>query len=125
MKPTWHALTDALNDLSTECHRANITWWEDPSTGKAIERNHGEIFMLMVSEIAEAMEGSRKDLVDAHIPHRHSVEVELADLLIRVFDYAGAHNLDLSGAFRDKMAYNARRPDHKPENRLKPGGKKW
>ncbi len=83
------------------------------------------MFMLMVSEIVEAMEGVRKGLRDEHLPHRPSVEVELADLLIRVFDYAGATRLDLQGAYDEKRAYNAKRADHKPENRLKPGGKKW
>lgn len=121
----WREATDVLDALARECHQANITWWRDPATGEPIDRNHGELFMLMVSEIAEAMEGKRKNLTDEHLPNFSSVEVELADLLIRVFDYAGAFNLELAAAFREKMAYNARRADHKPENRLKPGGKKW
>jgi hypothetical protein len=35
------------------------------------------------------MEGERKNLMDDHLPHRRSAEVELADALIRIFDYAG------------------------------------
>jgi hypothetical protein len=31
--------------------------------------------------------------------------------------------LDLGGAIAEKLAYNASRADHKPENRIKPGGK--
>lgn len=81
--------------------------------------------MLIVSEIAEAMEGERKDLMDDKLPHRKMVEVELADALIRIFDYAGAYGLDLQGAYEEKKAYNKVRADHKPENRLKEGGKKW
>ncbi|XUM19805.1 hypothetical protein ACRAVF_19255 [Bradyrhizobium oligotrophicum S58] len=41
--------------------------------------------MLIVSEIAEAMEGERKSLMDDHLPHRKMVEVELADTLILHF----------------------------------------
>ena len=52
-------------------------------------------------------------------------EVELADVLIRVFDYAGAFGYDLDGAVSEKLVYNAQRPDHKAEARLRAGGKKW
>lgn len=114
-----------LNALAALCHAAALTWWRDPATGAPIARNKGECFMLMVSELAEAMEGERKGLMDDHLPHRRSVEVELADCLIRIFDYAGAHNLDLDGAVADKLAFNAARADHMPEARLQEGGKKW
>jgi hypothetical protein len=49
----------------------------------------------------------------------------LADALIRIFDYAGDNNLDLSGAYREKRAYNDAREDHKIENRKKKNGKKF
>ena len=114
-----------FNWLSETVHRYNMPWWHDPETGQPIQRNKGEMLMLIVSEISEAMEGERKDLMDDHLPHRKMAEVELADALIRIFDYAGAHSYDLQGAFDEKMAYNAQRSDHKPENRLKQGGKKW
>jgi NTP pyrophosphatase (non-canonical NTP hydrolase) len=114
-----------LNDYARECHQANMKWWQDLMTGQMITRNKGEMLMLVVSEIAEAMEGERKDLMDDKLPWRRSAEVELADALIRIFDYAAAHGYDLEGAYREKMAYNARRADHTPEERLKAGGKKW
>lgn len=81
--------------------------------------------MLMVSELSECMEGERKSLPDDKLPHRSMAEVELADCLIRIFDYAGGFGYDIGGAFEEKMAYNAQRADHKPEERLKEGGKKW
>lgn len=81
--------------------------------------------MLIVSEIAEAMEGERKNLQDDKLPHRKMAEVELADALIRIFDYAGGMNYDLAGALIEKLAYNAQREDHKLENRLKADGKKF
>lgn len=114
-----------LKRLSRLCHEANRLWWHDLQTGSRLNRNKGELLMLMVSEIAEAMEGERKNLMDDKLPHRKMAEVELADCLIRIFDYAGAFDLDLDGAVAEKMAFNAQRADHKPENRLKAGGKKW
>lgn len=79
---------------------------------------------LIHTEISEATEGLRKDKMDEHLPHRKSVEVELADALIRIFDLAGALNLDLGTAVIEKMAYNAVRPDHDPATRNALGGKK-
>lgn len=114
-----------LNELSAICHAANIKWWKDPATGKSMERNKGELLCLIHSEISEAMEGERKNLMDDKLPHRRMAEVELADALIRIFDYAGAFGYDLQGAFDEKMAFNAHREDHKHEARLAAGGKKW
>jgi NTP pyrophosphatase (non-canonical NTP hydrolase) len=114
-----------LNDLAAECHAANQMWWHDPATGKQLHRNKGELLMLIVSEVSEAMEGERKNLMDDHLPHRKMAEVELADVLIRIFDYAGAFGYDLDGALAEKRAFNAQRADHKAEARLRADGKRW
>lgn len=114
-----------LNDYSAECHAANQKWWHSIDTGERIERNKGELLCLIHSEISEAMEGERKGLMDDKLPHRRMAEVELADTLIRIFDYAGAFGYDLQGAYEEKMAFNAGREDHKHEARLRQGGKKW
>lgn len=89
------------------------------------QRNVGELLMLTVSELSEAMEGHRKNLKDDKLPHRSMFEVELADTLIRLLDIAGGMGLDLGGAFAEKMAFNAQRPDHKIEARLGENGKKY
>lgn len=112
-----------LNTLSRECHADNQHWWHDPATGERLNRNKGELLMLIVSEVAEAMEGERKNLMDDKLPHRKMAEVELADTLIRIFDYAGAYGFDLDGAVAEKREYNRTRADHKAEARLAPGGK--
>ena|ERR1700749_1176040 len=114
-----------LNQYAEECHAANAQWWHDPATGAPLQRNKGELLCLIHSEISEAMEGERKDLMDDKLPHRKMAEVELVDALIRIFDYAGAFGYDLQGAFIEKMAFNASRADHKAEARLRAGGKKW
>ena len=118
-------MANTLNSLASECHAGNQTWWHDPKTGEKLIRNKGELLMLIVSEISEAMEGERKDLMDDKLPHRRMAEVELADALIRIFDYAGAYGYDLDGAVAEKRAFNAKRADHKPEARLTSHGKKW
>ena len=81
--------------------------------------------MLTVSELTEAMEADRKDLMDDKLPHRLGIEVELADALIRIGDLGGALKLNLGAAAREKSAFNLVRPDHKAENRVKKGGKKY
>lgn len=113
-----------LNDYAAEVHAANAKWWHT-ADGERLDRNKGELLMLMVSEIAEAMEGERKDQMDDKLPHRRMAEVELADALIRILDYAAGFGYDIHGAYEEKMAFNAVREDHQHEARALAGGKKW
>jgi NTP pyrophosphatase (non-canonical NTP hydrolase) len=109
---------DSINQLQSWAHGAQVAagWWTSLADGSDLRRpggfNVGEKLMLVVSEIAEAMEGARKSLNDDKLPHRPMLEVELVDAMIRIFDLAGAMQLDLAGAFVEKMAYNAKRADH-------------
>jgi NTP pyrophosphatase (non-canonical NTP hydrolase) len=114
-----------LRCLTREIHRRNreAGWWTDLATGEPKQRNVGEMLMLVVTELAEAMEGHRKGKMDDHLPSRPMIEVELADVLVRVFDIAGGLDLDLAGAYAEKVAYNLERADHKLEARQQPGGK--
>ena len=114
-----------LNELAKTVHRANIKWWQDPATGEPNERNKGELIALIHSEVSEALEGERKNLMDPHITGRRNAEVELADAIIRILDYCGGFEYDIQGAFDDKMAYNAIRKDHTHEARLAEGGKQF
>ncbi len=114
-----------IEELNTRVKLANIKWWEDPITGEKRDRNRGELLMLVVSELSEALEGDRKDLMDDKLSHRKMFDVEIIDAMIRLFDIAGNLVPEAAEIFEEKMAYNANRADHKPENRLKIGGKKY
>lgn len=84
-----------LNDLAKDIHSDNVIagWWV-PFPNK---RDRAETaLMLSVTEIAEATEGWRKDLMDDHLPRHKMFDVELADAAIRLLDLAGAYDLDLS-----------------------------
>jgi hypothetical protein len=81
--------------------------------------------MLMVSELAEAMEGHRKGLMDDKLPHRTALEVELADCLIRILDAAHHWSPNFDFVVMEKLEYNKKREDHTDAARLKKGGKKY
>lgn len=67
---------------------------------------------LIASEVSEAMEAAREN----HYP-QHTVDgkpegvvVELADAIIRIFDFCEKLGLDLKGALLDKLDFNETRP---------------
>ena len=122
-----HNLNVAGNILQKQCHGSAVAagWWTDLATGEPLQRNVGELLMLCVSELSEAMEGHRKNLMDDKLPHRKMLEVELADAVIRIFDLAGSQGFDLGGAIAEKMAFNVSREDHTIAHRLGENGKKF
>lgn len=76
-----------FNQLSEEIYQQNkaVGWWDDPN------RCIYQTLQLVSTEIAEATEGERKNLMDDHLPHRPMGEVELADALIRILDFGGRY----------------------------------
>lgn len=136
-------ITHCGNYLVNLCHEASSAagWWTHHPTGVDLidlinnpQNSLDELFasalvsqklLLTHSEISEGMEGHRKGLQDDKLPHRPMLEVELADAVIRICDLAGALGLDLGGAIAEKLAFNASRPDHKPEARAAAGGKTY
>jgi NTP pyrophosphatase (non-canonical NTP hydrolase) len=121
-------LAHDVNNLVMVCHSASALagWWKDPEGNKLNVSDQVPVKLCLIhSEVSEALEGFRKNLMDDKLPHRHMVEVELADAVIRIADLAGALGLDLGGAIAEKLEYNAQRADHKPEARAAEGGKRF
>jgi NTP pyrophosphatase (non-canonical NTP hydrolase) len=87
-----------IDELVREAHGTAIDkgWWIYPRTAL-------EIHALIHSEVAEATEAAREGKVDLQLE-------ELADAIIRIADYCGYREWDLSKAIAVKMAYNQTRP---------------
>jgi hypothetical protein len=88
-------ITDNLNEMAEQVHEIHRQWWYDLVTGEPLRRNRGELLMLVVTELAEAVEGIRKDLTDDKLTHRKMEEVEMADAFIRLLDYSAGFKLGL------------------------------
>lgn len=82
-------------------------WHDEP-------RSIGEMIALMHSELSEALEdhrnghGVNETYYEGEKPC--GIPVELADTVIRIFDFCGKYSIDLESAIREKMAYNSTRP---------------
>lgn len=134
-----------VDELTNTCHGAAFAagWWNNKVVGdlRAILRNPQDAMQkfiarmvfsnklaLIHSEASESLEGDRKSLPDDKLPQYPMAIVELADVLIRTCDTAGAAIAEDAGytfgeVVAAKLAFNAQRPDHKPENREAAGGK--
>lgn len=117
-------IVEAFRAAGTLSHGISLTrgWYQDPKTGEMIERNQGEMIALMHSELSEALEGVRKNKQDDHLPNFKSVDIEIADLLHRTFDFCEAFGINIGEAFIAKAHYNLIRKDHSLEERAA-GGK--
>lgn len=123
-------IPDMVNNLVALCYSLSYkSGWHHNKAGELIDINaEGQTptkLCLIHSEVSEAMEGYRKGLNDDHLSERKMFEVELADAVIRIFDLAGAHNLDLGGALLEKLVYNQQRPDHSLAARAEANGKSF
>jgi len=66
-------------------HNRDVGWWpENPD-----DRDLYTCIQLIITEVAEATEGARKNLMDDHLPQYKMEAVELADALIRTLDLVG------------------------------------
>jgi NTP pyrophosphatase (non-canonical NTP hydrolase) len=99
-----------LNELVVTSHEiSRKSGWYD---GEHAKRNIGEMLMLIVTEVAEAMEDYRTGNMD-HAYEGCNKPVgfasEIADIVVRVGDLCGYLNIDLEQAVSEKMFFNASR----------------
>lgn len=99
-----------INDLVNRAHQNSVNhgfWKED--------KNFGEVIALMHTELSEAYEEYRnhKGLNETYYEEDGKpcgIPSELADVIIRIFDFAGGANIDLEKIILEKMEYNEKRP---------------
>lgn len=105
-----------LNELCQKAHDNSVKhgFWEGQGREAIPEK-----LMLIVSEVAEALECYRSHEEDLwydyptygeHAPKPCGIASELADVVIRVCDLAQRLGIDLDKAVEDKHAYNLTRP---------------
>lgn len=102
----WLDRPDWVEDALQLCLPAHI----HEGIRQATEVNDGQSIALMHSELSEGLEGLRKNLMDDHLPDRKMIEVELADVVLRIMGYAQRRGLDVASAILEKQEYNAKRP---------------
>lgn len=76
-----------------------------------------EKMLLVISEISEALEefrsgrGLREIYFDSDTDGKpEGIPIEIADAVIRLFDFCAANGIDLEHAIRIKVDYNTTRP---------------
>lgn len=119
-----------IKEISQEIHENNIKkgFWEDKDT-----KNVGEVLMLCVTELSEALEAHRNGKfsnIEKFHKERQSTpfhekaatiqsfqdnikdtfEDEIADTVIRLFDLCEGFGIDLETHIRLKTDYNKTRP---------------
>ena len=73
--------------------------------------SHGDYISLMHSELSESLEEFRKrnSMIYYDDGKPEGVAVELADCVLRIFDWAGMMGVDLEKVLIEKHAYNKTR----------------
>ena len=122
--------TENLTEFSKDIHQGNVKrgFYDDP-------KEIGTVLMLIVTELAEAMESyrsgnrlgseklaamewdsaldedfSREDINQFKAVVKDTFEDEIADTIIRLFDLCGWMNIDIHKHIILKLKYNSTRP---------------
>ena len=87
-----------LNELAGICHSIAVEkgFWDE-------KRNTGEALMLIVTELAEAMEAHR-------VQDEQNFREEIADAFIRLLDLCGGLKIDIEEEIDRKSRKNKNRP---------------
>ena len=92
-----------INDLVKKAHDISVKhgFWEK-------DRNFGEVIALMHSELSEAFEEYRKGkgINESYYEDGKKlcgIPSELADVIIRIFDFCGGNDIDLEKIILEKI----------------------
>lgn len=102
----------------------NHGFWQDEQNIKEYLQQNSEMYRrielmssceklaLIHSEVSECLEVLRNNKIkaDEHCPNFLNIEVELADILIRIIDFAAERRLNIFEAMIAKHEFNLTRP---------------
>lgn len=110
---------ESLAEIQKKVHQTarDKGWWKDRETLYEAARVAGiEEFAdkaltglclsLTHSELSEALEGERKNLMSDHIEGFSMLAEEYADVIIRIMDHCEFKNIDLGEAILAKIQFN-------------------
>ena len=99
----------SMKELVEDIHKNAVEhgWWDE-------ERSFGDMIALFHTELSEAFEeyrnGHKPDEIYFNKEKPEGIPIELADCIIRIFDYCGKEGIDIEQAIKVKNAYNKTRP---------------